>query len=96
MIQSILVSLCEACVLLKLYTFTNPVQFLIFFLRDRPPFYSPTWLLPANTSWRFFQDVVITTLILDSLYNVLKLQCNTMTVKGYAMVTLNIDLCHYQ
>ena len=54
MIQDRLVSLCEDRVYLKMETFTNPVRDLIFGLHAHPPFYSPTWLLPTNTSWSIF------------------------------------------
>ena len=38
----------------------------------------------------FWQDVIITALGIDSLDNFLQLLCNTMTVKGKSMTTLNL------
>ena len=53
-IQVSLVSLCEACVLLKLDTFNNPERDFFSGLHTHSPFYSPVWLLSRNTSWRTF------------------------------------------
>ena len=50
MIKSRLGSLCEDCVFPNLNTCTNPVQVFSY----SSSFYSPTWLLPGNTSWRIF------------------------------------------
>ena len=94
-IQDSLGSLCDARVLLKQDTFTNPERGPFFALMLILLFIHKIYYFPQIPDRSLFFYLLITTPGPDGLYNVLQMLCNTMALKGYYMATLNIGWCKY-
>ena len=82
MIKAILVSLCDAWLLLNMDTLTNPERdFLVVFMVILLFINTFDYFLEIPDGWLFF-DFIITTLVLEGLYGFLQLMCNATAVQG--------------